>query len=255
MNDIRIVSVTSGNVDQETLFCIKNIKKPGYEQKKQWFEKRYEEGLRMMILKDGVGRMIAFIEYMPADKAWRPVDAPGYMFIHCMMVYGKNEKGKGYGSILIEDCENRARSEGMQGVCTMTSKGAWIYDKSIFEKNGYKEYGKRGRFELMAKKFDEKAADPKLINWEARQKEYSGWHLIYADQCPWHEKSVNDISKVARENEIVMNVHKLESSEEAKNAPSGFGVFSLLHDGKLLEDHYISATRFKNILKKELKNK
>ena len=45
-----------------------------------------------------------------------------------------------------------------------------------------------------------------------------------------------------------------EAEKEAKNAPSGYGVFNLLHDGKLLEDHYLSATRFKNILKKELKN-
>ncbi|MDP8203010.1 MAG: YoaP domain-containing protein [Candidatus Tenebribacter mawsonii] len=45
---------------------------------------------------------------------------------------------------------------------------------------------------------------------------------------------------------------KITSSKEANNAPSGFGSFSLLHDGNLLEDHYLSATRFKNIVKKEL---
>ena len=50
-----------------------------------------------------------------------------------------------------------------------------------------------------------------------------------------------------------LKVTKLETAQEAKNAPSGFGVFNLLHDGKLLEDHYLSATRFKNILKIKLK--
>jgi hypothetical protein len=45
---------------------------------------------------------------------------------------------------------------------------------------------------------------------------------------------------------------KIESAEKAQHAPSGFGVFALVKDGKLLEDHYISETRFKTILKKEL---
>lgn len=34
--------------------------------------------------------------------------------------------------------------------------------------------------------------------------------------------------------------------------PSGFGVFNLLRDGRLLEDDYLSTSRFKNILKKGL---
>jgi hypothetical protein len=45
---------------------------------------------------------------------------------------------------------------------------------------------------------------------------------------------------------------KLQCAPEAQRAPSGFGVFALVKDGKLLEDHYISETRFKTILKKEL---
>lgn len=56
----------------------------------------------------------------------------------------------------------------------------------------------------------------------------------------------------AMDYDIDLKITKLETAQEAKNAPSGYGVFSLLHDGKLLEDHYLSATRFRNILKKEL---
>lgn len=47
-------------------------------------------------------------------------------------------------------------------------------------------------------------------------------------------------------------IRELKSAEEAKSAPSGFGVFSLVHNGELLEDHYISKTRFENIIRKEL---
>ena len=47
---------------------------------------------------------------------------------------------------------------------------------------------------------------------------------------------------------------KLTSPTEAQNAPSGFGTFSLIKDGKLLEDHYLSKKRFENIIKQEIKN-
>jgi hypothetical protein len=56
---------------------------------------------------------------------------------------------------------------------------------------------------------------------------------------------------VAGEAGINLKIKKITSSQEAKNGPSGFGVFALLKDGKLLEDHYISETRFRSIVKKE----
>ena len=77
--------------------------------------------------------------------------------------------------------------------------------------------------------------------------------MVYADQCPWHEKSAFDLLNTAMGFGIDLNVTKIKMAEEAQQAPSGFGVFSLLYNGRLIEDHYLSATRFKNILKKELK--
>jgi len=122
----------------------------------------------------------------------------------------------------------------------------------IFEANGYAEVDRRGRFELMVKKFDATARDPRLIDWSENWKNYTGWHLIYADQCPWHQKSAEALLGVAAEFGIDLNIQRITRSTDAKLAPSGFGVFSLMHNGELLEDHYLSATRFRNILKKEL---
>ncbi|AKA34250.1 GNAT family N-acetyltransferase [Flagellimonas lutaonensis] len=252
MDPINIISVTPQNVKEQTLFCVKDITNPGFENKRIWFEKRYAEGLRMKILKGENDKMIGFIEYVPAEYAWRPLDADGFMFIHCMYVYSKKDRNKGYGSTLINEAEKDAKARGMAGVCVMASKGAWIADKGIFEKNGFQQVDKKGRFELLSKKWDAKAPDPKLHDWTVQQKKYKGWHLLYADQCPWHEKSVEALLNTAMDYDIDLKVIKLKTAKEAKNAPSGYGVFSLLHNGKLLEDHYISATRFRNILKKEL---
>ena len=252
METITIIEVTPDNVQEETLFCAKDIKNTGFTCKQDWFEKRYKEGLRMKILKGTDAKMIGFIEYVPASNAWRPIEADNFMFIHCITMYSKKDRGKGYGSLLIDQVEKDAKRKEMAGVCVMTSKGAWIANKSIFEYNGFKAVDSRGRFELLSKKWDTTVPDPKLIDWTKQQSKYKGWNLIYADQCPWHEKSVVALLNTAMDYDVDLKITKLETAQEAKNAPSGYGVFSLLHDGKLLEDHYLSATRFRNILKKEL---
>jgi len=252
MEMTKIIDVTPENVQEETLYCIKDIKNPGFQSKRIWFEKQYLLGLRMKILKDNADKMIGFIEYSPVPSAWRPVTGNDFMFIHCMYIYPNKNKNKGYGSLLIKEAENEARKKKMAGICVMTSKGTWISDKRIFENNDFIQVDQRGRFELMCKKWEPIANDPKLIDWTANQKKYKGWHLVYADQCPWHEKSVFALLNTALDYGIDLKVTKLNNANEAKQAPSGYGVFSLLHNGKLIEDHYLSATRFRNILKKEL---
>ena len=249
---MRLVEVTPQNALEETFFCIKDTKRPGFKDKLRWFRKRYQEGLKIKILRNDQDKMIGFIEYVPAKYAWRPIDADNYMFIHCTYIYSKKERNKGYGSLLLADAEKEARARGMDGLCVMTSKGGWLADKSLFEKNGFEQLEVKDRFELLAKTWNAGAQKPRLLDWTQRQKAYQGWHLLYADQCPWNEKSVAALLNVAMDYGVDLQVTKLDTVEEARSGPSGFGVFSLLHDGKLLDDHYLSATRFRNILKKEL---
>ena len=252
MSTFSICDITPENIQKETVFCIKNVKSPGFKHKKNWFINRYQEGLRMHILKGFDGKMAGFIEYLPGNFAWRPVKAENFMFIHCLFVYPNKYKNQGYGSALVKEAESAARKEGYSGLCTFTSKGSWMSDANLFMSLGFNAVAKRGRFELYRKKWDSDTPDPEIRNWEEKQSRYQGWHLLYADQCPWHDKSVEALWNTAQDFGIDLQLTRLETAAEAQQAPSGFGVFSLLHDGKLLEDHYISATRFKNILNKEL---
>jgi len=253
MGHVHLINVTPENVLKETLFCVKNTSDPGFIKKNEWYTNRFQEGLRIRILKNEAGKPIGFIEYVPAKYAWRPINAPSYLFIHCMFVYSNNDKHQGYGSLMLEACKSDAKSNGYNGICVITSEGSWITNKNIFLQNGYSQIDKRDRFELLVKKINTKSPDPTLNNWTLLQRNYKGWNLVYADQCPWHEKSVLALQSVAREVGIDLKVQKLISCKEAQCAPSGFGVFSLLNDGKLIEDHYLSETRFRNILAKELK--
>lgn len=249
---MKIVEVTPENAVKETFFCIKDTKKQGFKDKASWFEKRYKEGVRIKILKNDEDKVVGFIEYVPAKNAWRPIDADNYMFIHCTYIYSKKKRKKGYGSMLIEEAEKEAKVSGMDGVCVITSNGVWLANKTLFEKNGFEQIEAKDRFELLSKTWNSNAKKPKLHNWIKQQEKYKGWHLLYSDQCPWNEKSVVAILNVAMDYDVDLKVSKINTVKEAKMAPSGFGIFNLLHNGKLLDDHYLSASRFRNILKKEL---
>lgn len=252
-NEISILDVTVENVTDVGIYCIKDKKSPGYCSKVEWFKGKINKGLKIKIAIDSKGKQVGFIEYIPSELAWRPIKADNYYFIQCIALFVKEAKEKGVGSYLIKQCEQDAKANNKTGICAMSSDGPWIANKSLYEKNDFYIADQLDRFELMVKSFDTNKSKPQFYNWTKEQTKYLGWHLIYSDQCPWHEKSITDIQQSAIENGIKLTVRKLVTPKEAQKAPSGFGTFSLIKDGKLLADHYISSTRFENIIKQETK--
>lgn len=117
---MRIIDVTPDNVEETGFFCLMSRRKSdGYQRKLRWLEARFDEGLRIKMLdlsKGGRG----FIEYIPGEYAWRPVEASGYLFIHCLWVVGKS-KGNGYAKQLLRECIADAKRCGAQGVAMVTS--------------------------------------------------------------------------------------------------------------------------------------
>ena len=136
MDHVKIIEVNESNAHEESLFCVKNTKYEGFNLKLSWLRERWKEGLKLKILKNDKDK-IGFIEYTPGEYAWRPVKAHNYIFIHCLMVYGKHNYHAGNGSRLIKTCIDDAKKIDKAGVAVMTSLGSWIADKSIFLKNGF----------------------------------------------------------------------------------------------------------------------
>ena len=91
------VILTRENIGQEHICCAMSDKKSaeGVEAKKGWLACRMEEGLQFVKLNV---RGKVFIEYLPAEYAWVPIEADGYTFINCLWVAG-SFKGHGYGRI------------------------------------------------------------------------------------------------------------------------------------------------------------
>lgn len=250
MNTYQITEINPSNINKLGTYCAKDPKSVGFKAKAGWYNDEYQNGLRLKIAFDSNGKQMGFIEFTNSESAWRPVNADNYIFIHCIGVFSKENREINLGSSLIKACEDYALANNKAGVCVMCSDGVWMADKSIFIKNNYRQAAKLGRFELMYKTFDNSSPVPSFINWEEKQKNYTGWHLIYADQCPWHQNAAEELKTTAEKHGIVLNIHHIKNAAEAQNSPSGFATFSLLYNGKLLEDHYISKTRFENILKK-----
>ena len=117
--------------------CITNPKHEGYAPKVEWLRKRFAEGLRYLLYRDADGKPLAFLEYVPGAFAWRPVDAVGWLFVHCLWVYPRGQKVGGLGTRLIEACVEEARGAEVIGVATAVSEGPWIFSGSLKPTDSY----------------------------------------------------------------------------------------------------------------------
>jgi hypothetical protein len=250
-----MIDTNAGNICDFPLCGYKNIKQDGYKRKTDWLKERFQEGMKVRILHSAQDGSVGMIEYVPGKYAWRPVQADGYMFIHCLFIIPKKLKGKGYGLLMVDECLRDAKTEKMHGAAVVTRKGTWMAGKGLFLKKGFEIFDTAPPdFELLAKKFKKSAPSPRFKgDWDKRLRKYDkGLTIIRSDQCPYAAKAVREISETAEKTyRIKSRVVQLKSSKEAQRAPSPFGVFSIILDGRLVADHPISNTRFVNIMKKE----
>ena len=252
MPDVIIIDVDENNISQYPPKCFLNPKNEGYQIKLEWLKKRFSEGLKIKLLYLET-KCIGFIEYVPGEYAWRAVDAKGYMFIHCIWISPNKHKEKGYGSLLVKECIKDAKKEGKYGVAVVTSEGPFMAGKDLFLKNEFKSItSAKPSFELMVKILKEGSL-PKFNDWEKQLSKYEGLNIIYSNQCPWVARSIKELSETTKKKGLELKVTELKNAEQAQNAPSLYAVFNLIYNGKLLIDHYISNTRFLNIINKELK--
>ena len=106
-----------------------------------------------------------------------------------------------------------------------------------------------GKHQLLAKQL-KNGPLPKFKDYKKQLEKYKGWHIVYSDQCPWVSRFINELDKKTTA-KLKLKLTELKIPKQAQDAPSIYSVFNLIHDGKVLADHYVSNTRFKNILKKE----
>ena len=235
---IEIIDVQARNVKQTGFFCYMSKRKTeGWRRKLLWLKKRFSEGLKIKMLRLTER---GFIEYIPGDYAWRAVRAKGYMVIHCLWVVGRS-KGKGLASDLLEVCIEDARRAGMKGVAMLVSEGSYMKWKRFLAEHGFETVDTTPPyFELMARKFGQAPSPSFTKGREKKARTYGkGLVILRSDQCPYFEDATQVLLATARKKGIPSKVIKLKTAKEVRAlAPSPYGVYSVILDGRLIPSHY-----------------
>jgi len=247
----QIIALTPENIAEYGVCGYKDVKKHlELRRKIDWFHKYYPLGLRIKAVITDTGEYQGMLEYIPGEFAHRPVNAHGYMFIHCIFVGFKSQfKVKGYASALLDECISEARLAGMKGVAVVARNGSFMAKKDIFLKKGFTQVDRaQPDFELMAMKFDERAENPAFK--ELNPANYpEGITILRSPQCPYSVKNVEAIMLTAQRMNLDPNLIEMDDHVTAQKSPCAFGTFCIIHKGRILSHHPISNTRFENIVK------
>jgi hypothetical protein len=254
MTETEIIDLTPENIAEYGVCGYKDVEKHlELRRKIEWFKKYYPKGLRIKAVLSKTGGYQGMIEYIPGIYAHRPVEAAGYMFIHCLFVgFKKQFKGKGYASSLIDSCIQEAKILNMFGVAVVTRKGSFMANRDIFVKKGFMPAGQaKPDFELLVLKLDKAAPDP-IFKTFILDNYDKGLTIMRSAQCPYSVKNVDAIIRTAKHLKIKTNLVEIEDSEMAQQTPCAFGTFCIIHDNEVISHHPISNTRFENIMAKRL---
>ena len=244
-----IINVDRSNVEETGFFCYMSKRKSeGYLRKLAWVKARLDEGMRIKMLELPER---GFIEYIPGGKAWRAVDAEGWMVIHCLWIVGKS-KGRGLGGTLLEECVEDARKSGMLGVAMVTSEGNWLAGKRLLEYRGFQAVDTAPpSFTLMAKKLRPGPLPSFPGDWAARTERWGeGLTILRSDQCPYIPDATRILLEAAAKKKIKSRVIEFRTAREVQTrSPSPYGVFSIVHNGTLLGHHYLKEEDFLKALR------
>lgn len=246
---MNIITISQENLGKEHICCaISNNTDSQVSSKKAWMAERFADGL---VFKKGDVRGKVFIEYIPAEKAWCPIEAPGYMFINCLWVSGQF-KGQGIANKLITECINDSETKGKKGLVALSSKKKmpFLSDPKYLRHKGFLLADTaQPYYELMYLPFEEKYEKPCFKSCAKSAKiEEQGFVLFYSNQCPFTEKYVGLIVEIAERKGIGFRVIKHENTKQARNAPAPFTTYSLFYNGNFVTNEILSDKKFERIL-------
>ncbi len=256
MEDYKIVSVTPDNISEEHICCGFSDKKcrEGYLLKKELIKNRYQEGFRF---KKFNIRGKVFIEFVPAEYAWNPVSAPGYMFINCFWVSGKY-KGQGYGKRLLQECIDESKDKNGLVAIVGDKKRPFLSDKKFLLKQEFEICDIcQPYFELVVKKFKSNATAPSFLKSTGQTilPDYpDGFVFFYSNQCTFTENYVQFLKEMAESHSIPVKIVKLNSLKAAQEAPVPFTIFSIFFNGKFVTHEILSPKRFEKFIESQKKN-
>ena len=250
------ITLTRENIEDQHICCAFSDKKcvNSYHAKKEWLAEQFGHGYVFRRLDE---RAKVFIEYGPAEHAWIPVTAPGYLMLGCFWVSGKY-KGQGHGKALLQEVIDEAEKQGRAGLVTVvgTKKYHFMSDTTWLIRQGFKvrESLDTG-FSLISLELDP-SAEPPRFNDSVRDPSTipgTGIAAYYSDRCPYAGFHVEEsLRETAQRRGLPLRTIRLKTLEQAQTSPTPATIFSLYLDGKFITTD-ISAcmdSRFDKIIGK-----
>ena len=239
------IKVTKENLETEHICCaISNNKDCQVSSKKAWLADRFEDGL---VFLKSVERGKCFIEYLPAEKAWNPIEAAGYMYIDCLWVSG-SFKGHGYANDLLGACIADSREKGKLGLCILSAakKKPFLADPKFLTYKGFTVCDEADNgIQLWYLPFSP-GAEPPRFKACARHphSDGEGYVLYYTDQCPFNAKYVPIVEETARAQGIPFRANHIVNMEDAQNAPTPVTTYALFYNGAYLTNEQMNDKKF-----------
>lgn len=213
--------------------------------KKEWLKQRFAEGL---VFYRSVERGKCFIEYIPAENAWVPIDAADWLYINCLWVSG-SMKGHGCSNDLLEKCLSDARAQGKKGICILCAEGRkreFLADPKFLSHKGFEvaDVSDCG-ITLMCLPLNADTALPKFKNCAKHPKaDGEGFVLYYTDQCPFTYYWVPKVQQAAQQNNIPFRAIHITDKEAAQNVSAPVTTYALFRDGVFLTQGIQSDKKF-----------
>lgn len=237
------IRITNENIDKEHICCAMSGRQS--LAKKEWLKQRFDECL---VFYRSVERGKCFIEYIPAENAWVPIEADGWLYINCLWVSG-SLKGHGYSTELLAECIRDAKAQGRKGLCILSAEGRkreFLADPKFLAHQGFSvaDISDCG-INLMALPLVSDAAPPKFKPCAKHPHTTdAGFVLYYTDQCPFTCYWVPRIQEVAQEHHIPLKTVHITDQETAQNLPAPVTTYALFRDGKFVTQGIQSDKKF-----------
>ncbi len=240
---MRYIRITQENIDKEHICCAMSGKQS--LAKKEWMKQRFADGL---VFYRSEERGKCFIEYLPAENAWVPLEADGWFYIDCLWIAG-SMKGHGYSNDLLSECVRDAEEQGKKGICILCAEGRkreFLADPKFLAHKGFQtadisDCGINLMYlplvpDAMPPKFKECARHPKVSE--------EGFVLYYTDQCPFTCYWVPRVEETAKEYGIPFQAIHITDKATAQNVPAPVTTYALFRDGEFLTQCIQSDQKF-----------
>jgi len=231
-----LIKLSDKNIADEHICCAFSDKKcaTGYQKKKDWLKSEFNNGYTFQKM-DVRGKV--FIEYVPIEHSWLPLEGSNFMVINCFWVSGQF-KGQGNGKKLLNQCKKDAKN--MDGIIAISSdkKRPFMSDPKFLKAQGFEIIDEAPPFfKLWGLKTNANANWPK-IKQSAKSgtcPNKKGITAYYSNTCPFTDFYTNQVLReYAKEKNVPIEIIHLKSQSDGQKMPIPWVINSVFYNGELV---------------------